>query len=389
MGSFLFPELDTASQLAMERLLRAVDDVFPLPARFRSTLARDVADLSRLLTSERSRRNDGYLGQAAHLSAYLRYFLPWNVFRLVRLLGSLPLQFQDQDFLTDVGSGPLTFPIALWIARPDLRQTRLTFRCLDRTGKILDAGKRIFSALTKEAGEPWTIVTIRGSLGDPIRGEGAALVTAINLFNELFWDSPSPLRTFAEKNGGLLSSLASPSGSILVVEPGIPRSGAFIAELRNALLREGRFPLAPCSHGLSCPLGGGSRGAKWCHFVFETDSAPASLKKLSAAARIPKERATLSFLFAGPKASEAKTVKQSASLRLISDPFPLERGLYGRYACAEWGLTLVTGSRSIMEASPSGLLLNVPKDLPGPASSRDGERDKKSGALIINRSLLE
>ena len=389
MGSFLFPELDPSSQVALERLVRVIDEVFPLPARFRATLARDVADLSRLLTSERSRRNDGYLGEAAHLSAYLRYFLPWNVFRLVRLLGSLPLQFQDQDFLTDVGSGPLTFPLALWIARPDLRQRRLTFRCLDRTGKILEAGKRIFSALTKEAGEPWTMVTIRGSLGDPIRGDGAALVTAINLFNELFWDSRAPLWSFAEKNGGLLNSLASPSGSILVVEPGIPRSGAFIAELRSALLREGRLPLAPCPHGGPCPLQSESRGAKWCHFVFETDSAPASLKKLSIAAGIPKERATLSFLFAGPRTPEAKPVEPAANLRVISDPFPLDRGRYGRYACAEWGLTLITGSRSALEASPSGLLLGLPKNLPSPATRRDAERDKKSGALIIDRSLLE
>lgn len=388
MESFLFPELDDSTPLILDRLLLAIDDVFPLPGRFRATLARDVADLSRLLTSERSQRNDGYLGQAAHLSAYVRYFLPWNVYRLVRLLGSLPLQFQDQDFLTDVGSGPLTFPLALWIARPDLRQKRLTFRCLDRTGKILDAGKRIFTALTQGSGDNWTIVTIRGSLGESIRGEGAALVTAINLFNELFWDSRIPLRSFAEKNGGLLRSLASPSGSILVVEPGIPRSGAFISELRNALLGEGRFPLAPCPHGGPCPLSGGSRGSKWCHFVFETDSAPAPLKKLSAAAGIPKERATLSFLFAQPKTSESKAVESAASLRIISDPFPLDRGLYGRYACAEWGLTLVTGSKRAMEASPSGLLLSVPKDLSGPSFIRDGARDKKSGALIIDRNLL-
>ncbi len=374
----LFPRPDPQVRAGLDRLLGLIDRTFPIPGRFRNGLARDVAALSRLLTSERGARDDGYLGKPAELSAYLHYFLPWNIYRLSRLFTGLPLAVREGDILVDLGSGPLTVPIALWLARPDLRALNLEFRCLDRTGKALAAGKRLFEALTADGESRWRITTIRGSLGTRILGEKAALVSAANLFNEVFGDDRTPVAELADRSVRLLAAPVRDDGTILVVEPGIPRSGEFISALRAAFLRQGRPPLAPCPHSGACPLSGGKRGAKWCHFAFDTDDAPPRLLALSAAAGIPKERATLSFVAVGPLGSAAAApVPQTVGLRLVSDSFPLDAGQFGRYACAEWGLTLAVGSSQRMRELESGSLIELP-----PGSKPTG-RDAKSGAAVV------
>jgi hypothetical protein len=376
----LFPYLDDASRRLVDRIPALVDETFPLPGRFRAGLPRDVAALSGLLTFSRGERDVAYLGKAPLLSAYLRYFLPWNVYRLCRLLPALPLALGDGDSIVDLGAGPLTLPLALWIARPELRERRLELRCLDKTGAALDAGKKLFDALSG-GNSPWTIRLIRAPLGAELRGPKAALVTAVNVFNELFWDiahgQSAELAAFAERSARLLTSLITEAGSALVVEPGIPQSGAFIAALRAALAERGRAPHAPCPHADYCPCSGGGPNhgkARWCHFAFDTSDAPKPLLQLSDAAGIPKERATMSFLMAGQPADPP----EGFITRVISDAFPVG-ALYGRYACSARGLVLLTGNRAALEQRPCGALLRLdPPDERVPLP-----RDPKSHALVF------
>jgi len=435
-----------------------IDKVFPLPARFRPGLKLDVADLSRLLTSERPERGSSYLGRPALLSAYLRYFLPWNIYRLSRLFSIIPLDLKPNDAINDIGAGPLTLAASLWISRPDLRTIPIEFRCLDRTSAVLEAGKKLFAALSEvlpprdgglsglsglsgdsglNSGCPWTIKIIRGelkrngALSVEIRGKPAALSAAVNVYNEIFWNFPyrdeDELVRFADNQARLLSSLTESSGSVLVVEPGIPRSGEFISLLRSSLMNENRFPVSPCTHSGSCPLpanrfknntGTGGK-AKWCHFAFDTESAPPELHQLSAAARLPKERAVLSYILAGPVSLKKENTAKSAiafpgtdvskkphqkkagllspgmisggpvKIRIISDSFPVDggaendhgatrgAGAWGRYGCCEHGLVLVTGNRENIEKSPSGCLEEL--------RILSGSKDAKSGALVAEK----
>jgi ribosomal protein RSM22 (predicted rRNA methylase) len=393
----IFPPLPADMRRRLEALPELVDQILPIPKRFRSGLPRDVAELSRLLTSGRGERNGSYLSEAPLLSAYLRYFLPWNVYRLIRLLPALPFSLSAGGVITDLGSGPLTLPIALWISRPDLRGISLELRCMDRTAAVLDAGKKIFAALmsgdTKDGGAaPWTIKTVRASLGDPIRFPKADLVTAVNLFNELFGELPRTghsshgapaLPVFAQKQARLLSTLSLESGSILVLEPGVPRCGEFMSLLRDALITLGRLPLAPCTHAGPCPLPGDS---KWCHFAFTTAGAPAALRRLSETAGLPKERAVLSFLLSGPV--NAAPVPEPAPgllpVRVVSDSFPLtgqgkrpgHTALHGRYGCSARGLVLVSGKKDGIETLESGTWLRF-------AVKKPEHQDEKSGALVL------
>lgn len=373
----LFSPLSPEARRTLEEVPRLIDQVFPVPRRFRPGLPRDVAELSRLLTSSRGERPDSYLGKKGLLSAYLRYFFLWNSYRLCRLLPGLSLNFAAGDAVTDLGSGPLTLAVALWIARPDLRQLPLEFRCLDRNAVVLDAGKRLFYALAGDT--PWVIKAIHGTLGEPIYGPKARLVSALNVFNERFEEIPQAdsgaLQQAADKSSQLLVSLLAESGSILVLEPGVPWSGHYIAALRSSLLAQGQVPYSPCPHLGICPCPGGK--AKWCHFAFDTEDAPTTLQRLSIAAGLPKERATVSFLLTGPAKKEQESSQEEAKtfpVRIISDRFPVPQQGYGRYGCSSRGLVLAI-ERGPEERNKPGDLVRL--------SSRE-KRDPKTGALLAD-----
>jgi hypothetical protein len=395
----LFPPLAPESRRILDGLSVLIDKLFPVPQRFFPALPRDVAELSRLLTARRGSRKVSYLGQPKHLSAYLRYFLPWNLYRLCRLLPALPLSLNDGDAVIDLGSGPLTLPAALWISRPGFRDRALEFRCLDRAAPALEAGKRLFAALSGGAA-PWTIKTIKAAAGPGPCGPPARLITAVNFFNELYEDMPhgdsAGLRRFSDQQARFLSALAAEEGALLVMEPGVPRSGEFIAALRASLLEQGRKPAAPCPHAGLCPCPGG-RGSggkgRWCHFAFETRDAAPALLKISAAAGIPKERAVLSFLYCGsacsaPPGIPAGPASAVLPARILSDAFPVKSGgsgggkrggadaACGRYGCCEKGLILLRGSREQMRSCEAGMLVEL-------VFSGAERRDSKSGALVF------
>jgi hypothetical protein len=435
-------------------LLSVVEKTFPIPDRFRAKLPGDIAELSRLLTSARGERNSGYLNQPAMLTAYMRYFLPWNVFRLQRLFalgcystpspaaaltetGNLIVSsLLEGDAITDLGSGPLTLPIALWLSFPQLRKVPLEFRCVDKSSAVLDAGNKLWKAIVTASGMdqsslPWKIKPIHASIEDSIRGKAAKFVCAFNVFNEIFYkdgvflgNSHGSLKTAAKKAVALLeknismdgaadnSADGAPSSMILVAEPGNPQGGAFIAALRDIFLQKGLQIVSPCLHAGVCPFPGtGTRGgknvkAKWCHFAFATEvapnEAPLALRKLSAAAGIPKERATMSFMLAGKVNRNSDTnanprdgqpdmlpSKKMIKVRIISDMFPLSqadkqpkgvKNNWARYGCCELGMALVSGGHSRLEAAESGTLL----ELPLPQAPR---HDGKSGALILPLSF--
>ncbi|MDR1867492.1 MAG: rRNA methyltransferase [Treponema sp.] len=350
------------TQQLLSDLLYVIEKVFPLPLRLQAQVPQTVATLSRLLTAERGARTVIYLNNRQHLSAYIRYFLPWNCYKLVKLLPNLSLDIADGDSITDLGSGPLTFALALWISRPDLRKRRIEIRCVDHAGAALEAGKKLFKVYTDST---WTVSGIHSSVHGPIFGNRARLVSAINLFNEQYEHIPhrADLLQTAYPLADLLS--ARTSDGILVVEPGIPQAGHFISSLRQALLEKRIMPHSPCCHRERCPLPFNSQ--KWCHFAFDTADAPVALQKLSQAAGIPKKRATLSFIYTRSKAPQTQH-----GGRVLSDMFPLSYSLCGRYACSACGLVLIGAQPSLMKQYDSGSCISFKKD--------PTRHDLKSGA---------
>ncbi len=292
----VFGALPAEVRKLLDSFPEIVDAVFPLDSKKLLSLPSDIRDLSHDLTDERADRRVGYMNDPAVLSAYIRYYMWWNLVRLGRLLVSLPIDLKDGDAAVDLGSGPLTLPIALWMTRPELRTKKITWYCVDISQGALAAGEELFLSLAARTGdEPWQIIRVKGECGVSLRRR-VALVTSANMFNELFWDNPLPLEQQAKHYAEEISSYAEPDSSILVIEPGIPRAGRFISLIRDSLLRLDYKPVSPCPHDGVCPFPG-LRHGKWCHFVFDTSDAPAKLHKLSDEAGLAKDRAALSFIY--------------------------------------------------------------------------------------------
>lgn len=377
----------------------------------RRLLKEDVLRLWQDLTRERSSRSADYMGRASVLAAYVRYFMAWNIVRLVPVLASLPLDPPEGAVLLDIGSGPLTLPIALWIARPDLRDRGLKIICTDRVRKSMEAGSSILDALRLKTGGPilgegaWKVETRRAVFPDTDGRVRADIVTSANAFTEFFWTSAGRReRNLGERAESLASDLSAackPGGRIVLIEPGEPRSGAMLAALREAALLSGLQAESPCPHSRACPMPGAFGGmgdredgrAKsalppvhspkwrpkmpWCHFPVPLDIAPAGLVRFSEEVGLPKDRLTVSWLALKKPAVGEKipAVEQKGPLRvrLVSDPIRLPGEWDGRYSCSDLGYTLVIGPAAREDA---GSLLDL--DRPAPVT-----RDDKSGAVLV------
>lgn len=394
-----------------EEILKNFDTIIqgllPLNSKQISKLPDDIRSLSHQLTDERDTRRTAYMNEKVTLSAYTRYFMWWNLVRLTRLFSNIDIakaNIKDGDACIDLGSGPLTAVIALWLSRPELRSVNITWYCVDISPTALSLGEDLFLSvaartLTEESENKWKIIRVKGQMGTSIK-EKAKLLICANMFNEVFQSESRPLDFLAKKYSEDLTRYGDKETSYLIIEPGIPRSARFISLLRDTFIRKDMAITAPCSHCKACPMDGrllkgphmnrtpdSNRTGKWCNFAFPVKNAPEKLQKLSAAAKIPKERVVLSFVFATPsQASEdeglvknesevkKQTTEKTILLRIASDPIRLKDKI-GFYACSELGLTLFIPKKG--QLTFSGDLIEVLKPRGEP------KKDFKSGAIII------
>ena len=387
--------LSKAQLLAIENFDKTIQSVRPLNSRQMQALPENIAALSHQLTDERGSRRLGYMNENVQLSAYVRYFTWWNLVRLTRLFSNLPEEaFPAADCAClDLGSGPLTLVTALWISRPELRNKNLTWYCLDLSQAALTLGEELYMSVAAQlppsdetAPAHWKIIRVKGSFGTFIK-EKCGFITCANMFNELDQGSKMPPEFQTKKYYDQLSAYAAEGAKFLLVEPGVPKAARTLSLLRERFIKAGYEVKAPCPHALECPMNGfksytGSKN-KWCNFAFSTEDAPARLQKLSIAAKLPKERAVLSFISAvkaeGQKEKPGAGKKNSSLLlRITSDSFRLPKNRTGYYACSRLGLTLVSSEQG--DTFKSGDLIRVEltkavENLPV---------DYKSGAKIVH-----
>jgi len=425
--------IDADARAALEKLPACVQEANPIPERTRGALRFEIRDLWRALTMERSRRNIDYLNDPAFFSAYLRYFLPWNLVRLTALLTDMTLSLEPHATIVDIGAGPLTFAIALYCAKPELRKIPLTILCADRAPRIMEAGKLILEILAvKHTGElpPWEISLKRAKFGEPL-AQKADLLVAANVFNEFFWKHEGMLADEAAELYRKVSHYCEPSGSILIVEPGEPRSGSLMSALRAAAIFQGDSLRAPCPHARACPMPGIFRSGQehlsetahhaqdryraksaaperagtqrsllrvrmpslrtkypWCHFSVNAAFAPKWLARLSEEAGLAKEKLSFSFIFvernqrAAPTAgehlepnrrdrNERAAAGAESKYRIVSDIISLPGDRQGRYACGLGGYTLIaTSSRESLPESGALVSLHTPEPQEAPQENR-------------------
>ena len=169
--------------------------------------------------------------------------------------------------IADLGSGPLTLPIALWLSRPDWRAVPLTLVCVDTVPRPMEMGRSILEHMAKLSGEPlnWTIRLVRSPLMQSFRElRSPYLLMAGNVLNEL---KDKPGVSVDERMADLAVAVGRtlhPEGTALFVEPGTRLGGTLTAKLRETALEEGLTPVAPCPHLGPCPLLE-TRERRWCH----------------------------------------------------------------------------------------------------------------------------
>ena len=404
-------------------ILNSFDEVIqgvrPLNSRQLQQLPENIRNLSHQLTDDRASRRLGYMNDNIQLSSYVRYYTWWNLVRLTRLFANLPDSVFPASDTTclDLGSGPLTVVTALWLARPELRKLHLTWYCLDVSANSLALGEDIFLSVAAKAKavdesiESWNIIRVKGPFGTPIK-EKAGFLTCANMLNELDQASDMPPEFQTKKYYEQLQRYCAEGAGIVLVEPGVPKAARTLSLLRTRYIKDGRTIAAPCPHAGDCPMSGfkaytGSKN-KWCNFAFSTEDAPARLQKLSVAAKLPKERATLSFMAVENarwlSACEAGVSKPSyepksavvsirssgysttdTTIRITSDKLRLPNYMCGYYGCSQHGLVLVTLPDENNTRLPkpafrpqSGDLISVKTKTPDSLP-----KDEKSGALIV------
>lgn len=388
---------DTAEIL--ENFDKIIQNIRPLNSRQLQQLPENIRSLSHQMTDDRAARRLGYMNENIQLSSYVRYFTWWNLVRLTRLFSNLPAQSfpQGDEVCLDLGSGPLTLVTALFLARPELRTRNLTWYCLDVSANSMALGEDLFlSVCAKLNCNPWKIIRVKGSFGAPIK-EKASFITCANMFNELDQASDMPPEFKVKKYFDQLVRYSEKEARFLLIEPGVPKAARTLTLFRDRFLKAGACLVAPCPHAEACPMSGfkaytGSKN-KWCNFAFDTSDAPSRLIKLSLAAKLPKERATLSFISVVPVLRQAQEPHEGSRsnnattslIRITSDEFRLPNYMSGYYACTECGLALVEVPSSNNTRLPKptfrpacGDLIEVKKITPDYLP-----RDEKSGAVII------
>lgn len=397
-----------------EGLLAAIPDklaaVFPTAGKDKRLLALNIARLSENLTSRRGElAGHSYWSEASLAGAYLWYFLPWNLLRLTSLLSGPRLALPAAAKILDLGSGPLTLPLALWLCRQDLREQPLSFTCLDSSAQALRLGKELFQALAG-ADSPWRFRLVSENILStlPRQEQDFSLVTACNVLNELKPARHVTLARHLDLHVENLMRRLAPGGRLLIVEPGNRLGGKIVSLARAAALGHGHDILAPCTHDGPCPLlpwqaaheGQSQHGtarerghSAWCHFTLPKEAAapPPWLDKLSREAGLSKEKLTLSWLLLekGPDSAEKEAAGRRhpghelgnaplaapAALpgRVVSNALPLP-GQNGKayYVCSARGLVLLHSSRSLRSGESVELHFTA-----------DARKDPKSGAWIV------
>lgn len=339
----LFPALPEPAVKELERLGTALKTTFPLRGKHLKELPYAVRDLSRDLTEGREEMKKNYMDEARPRAAYLHYFMPWNVYRLSRLFTGLMIDVPENGTVVDLGSGPLTAPIALWLSRPELREKKLTFFCLDKSNRTLKDGLALFKTL----GGTWKINTIKGTMTSGVR-ERADLIIAANAFNELNWRE---YETMSHKLASMLTRVLNDNGRVLLVEPGTRHGTRAVTTLREALMERRLVPHAPCPHMVDCPMPGIGEGM-WCHFRFNATGCPQWLYDLTKKARLSKTGLSMSFVLMGTEEGCPDDL-----VRTTSEPFSIADG-QGQYACSGKGLVMLSYKKGERTLFP-GMLMPV------------------------------
>lgn len=436
-----FTQVDPFVMQGLSQLTKILQKIMPMNTAQKKDLAYAVKDLSEELTSERDFARP-YWSSPRLTSAYMHYFLPWNIIRLSRLFPALNFgKIPAAPLIVDLGSGPLTLPITFWLSRKDLRQKPVTFVCADIASQPLQLGRTLFDELRKEMDpkSEWKIHVLRTPLFKAlkeVRGN-PWLISMGNVLNEGEEKKAHPMQKQIEQILKDAKNILREDGKIFAVEPGTRQGARVLSLLRqsatqlpaisdeldddhNDMYDEGYthesdnfvnidspnlqeiseevteapfIALAPCPHNELCPLSTQYAQVQrklqkypmkasnaWCHFNTPADYVPNALRQLSQRAGMDKQSISLSFLYLALKKEGERILR--AQTKQYGDISDKARVISEAFPIPDYR------GRARYACHKTGLLLLVDSAPLANASlcdimlSRPLTKDQKSGAAL-------
>lgn len=376
----LISDVTPYTQKVLDILPQLLDKTFYLSHSQRLGLPDAIHNLSTLLTSERKDLYKSYWSQPRFCSAYLWYFFPWNLIRLTSLLSNLSLpEPKFGTIIMDLGSGPLTLPLALWLSKPSWRNCNIRLICVDTAIQPMNIGLKLFKEIAAQLEEPlvWDIKLMCNTYTQVLKSTNYPIhfIMSGNMFNELKGKTNHLIKSCMEELIMFVGRVLHPNGIALFVEPGTRFGGRLMSTLREVARKDKFTSVAPCTHTDSCPLLN-RLNKLWCHVLFDVH-APQWLSNLSQVARLPKTKASFSFqLVKYKKNVSLKIAKDSSSSiligRVLSEGFPVEGMGQAQYVCTNKGLAIMSYTQGI----PSGSTVMC-------KCLKENQRDTRSGALKV------
>ena len=93
---FTLSSVPEDSRKILENFDTIVEETRKLSGKQKVLLPSQIKKLSHFLTDDRSSRRLGYMNDASFISAYIYYFMWWNLVRLTRLFSNLPSELHHQ-----------------------------------------------------------------------------------------------------------------------------------------------------------------------------------------------------------------------------------------------------------------------------------------------------
>lgn len=234
----------------------------PLPVVLKDALRAETARIpqSKLTLaanelSQRYRSPDrdkcaSFMTSEAHRLAYLAVRMPATFAVVRRVLLEIKQLMPDLqvDSLLDIGAGPGTATWAASAVFPKLTKAAL----LEKDSDLLEIGRRLMSHASQPVlqSAKWQQADLQQAFDLPKHD----LVLISYVVGEI---SPESLTAL------IAQSWASSNQLIAVIEPGTPHGFECIRRVRDQLIQQGAFLVAPCPHAGRCPMEKGD----WCHFA--------------------------------------------------------------------------------------------------------------------------
>lgn len=185
----------------------------------------------------------------AETLAYLAARLPATFAAVSHVLSQFSKDFSPRSFL-DLGAGPGTGAIAASSLWPTLESISL----IEQDSWMIEIGK----CLLKEIPQKFTY--LQADLTHP-HIETAELVLLSYVVNE--WPLLDQLRMVEH-------AWQATTKALVIIVPGTPQHYQNLMGLRQWLIEQGGYIVAPCPHHRACPL----KSPDWCHFSERVSRSP-------------------------------------------------------------------------------------------------------------------